>query len=105
MKVENLHKAASLAGNIERLESEIARYRVTKCIRVEADMGGEPSYNRRLDIYEGRFGDVEFFEAPVDIAGVRGVVLDMLFSRLDGMRAELRALGVTVDAAGDPGRQ
>jgi hypothetical protein len=91
MKVENLDKAARLARDVEWLERDLVAYRNVDEISVAAG-----DYTKR----DGGLNLVVMTAAEIGDA-----VVEVLSRRLAKMRAELRALGVVLDAAGDQGRQ
>jgi hypothetical protein len=87
--ITNLRKATSLLGDIEHLERTLDQYRAAESMTVSlAD-------NR----YNGPAHHVSLTAAELGDA-----IVDALQNRLAKMRVELRALGVTVVAAGDTGR-
>jgi hypothetical protein len=53
MNITSLRRATSLAGDLERLEKEIANWRTTELIRVQAGTGGTTPLWNRFHIEKG----------------------------------------------------
>jgi hypothetical protein len=94
MDIANLSKAADLARKVGSMEETVAAYRAAKWMLIyikEIKNPGRPwefSQVHHTDVTAAEIGDA---------------VVEVLQRRLDAMRAELRALGVTVGDAGDAG--
>jgi len=79
MNIKDVQRAAWLAGEIERLQSHAEAF------------GGGGRITLAIDTDDRRK-----IEPPLDQDEIRRFVAAALISRLDAMRAELRALGVEV---------
>jgi hypothetical protein len=83
MNIGNLHKAASLARDIERLAETVAAYRYAESINVTTPHKERGAESHRVELTAAEIGDAVF---------------EALSRRLDAMRVELYALGVTPPA-------
>jgi hypothetical protein len=97
MDIANLSKAADLAREAERLERKVAAYREADRINVSLTV----TYSRGSHAPD----HVEQNRVELTAIEIGDHVVAALKRRLAKMRAELGALGVTVDAAGEHGER